>query len=110
MPIWWVGERRTEMLRIPDFLKRTPTGAKPMAPPKIKRLRSPKRPDATWVWTNDEIERLGSGVRLVDVEKVGRKWVFIRGTGRSGRIRVAKATWDALPKWAPGEAPPWRRA
>lgn len=50
--------------------------------------------DRYWLWLQDEIPKLGSGVRLVHA-KVGYKWVYIKREYKN-RIKIKKALWDSL--------------
>lgn len=45
---------------------------------------------------NDEAPRIGSGVRGVNVVKIGRKWVIVRETATGIRARIPRQVFEAI--------------
>lgn len=66
------------------------------APARAPRRRKAKAPDGDKVrfHLNNEIPRVGCGVRFATVAKVGRKWVTLTIGGRNHRI--TKRVYDSL--------------
>ena len=49
-----------------------------------------------WLYLQDEMSRIGSGFRLVELS-YGRKWVHVRDKGgTSSRYRLSKRKWNDI--------------
>ena len=62
---------------------------------KVQRKKRRALPRAT-LHLQDEIPYIGSGIRIVLVDQVGRKWVWLRTTYRPRRVRVAREVFERL--------------
>lgn len=83
---------------IPDFLKRKP-GEAPKLSPKPPRKPRPKKATTNMIEVHldrSDIRGLGSGRRLVELVKLGRKWVTIRLPGRTRGQRIRRSTWEKI--------------
>ena len=49
-----------------------------------------------WLHLNDEVPRLGSGRRRVEIMRLGWKWVKVRKPSQDHTIRIKRNTWDNL--------------
>lgn len=81
-------------LEIPDFLKRAETD-RPVIKKKVERKR-PRKASMVDLHLGDEVPKIGSGFRTVDVASEGPKWVFVVYGGE--RYRLKRKVWDTLKK------------
>lgn len=52
--------------------------------------------DTIWLHLNDEIPRIGSGHRRVQVRSKGWKWVHLVVPATGKVVRVSRKLWDRL--------------
>lgn len=43
-----------------------------------------------------EIPHYGHGRKIVHVEQIGWKWVYVRKVGRATRIKIRRSVWNKL--------------
>lgn len=87
-------------LEIPAFLRaeNRPASApvRPRRKPARKVPKTTEVHDLFVVHLNDEIPLLGSGVRLVELVQLGRKWVRIKKPGSDRHARIPIKLWYSL--------------
>lgn len=85
-------------IEIPAFLRRSGSKSLPKfnPVPKLRTKRYRPKTDKVEVHLADEIPRVGSGYRTVEVETIGRKWITLLYLGE--RVRVRRAVWDRIRK------------